>query len=230
MLDQIIGQKRVIRFRTIHSFGLGESQVESMLPDIVNRKHFPKVGITANQATITLRIVAEAAAEEDCYKIMEPTAQLIYETLGDIIFGEGDEKLEDVVCRKLKSSGKSLAVIEAGTRGLLAETVARSNDSADCFVGGIVLPSKQPISHDEMIRRGRRLFNVDYLLLIGAYPSGQPDRNRTEEIFVAVIDAKQTDLQTAILKFENYPFVGHPSMIDDLYIQRSLDLLRRQLK
>ncbi|MDR1963121.1 MAG: CinA family nicotinamide mononucleotide deamidase-related protein [Planctomycetaceae bacterium] len=229
MLDQLTGQKRVLRFRTIHSFGLGESQIEAMLPDIVNRKHEPKVGITANRATITLRIASEAATEEECFKIMEPTATLIYKTLGSLIFGEGDDQLQDVVCRKLNETGQSLAVIEAGTRGLLAEAIAGSKETPECFAGGIVLPPKQPIDPDEMIRRGRRLFSVDYLLLIGAYPSGQPDRNQTENTFVAVIDARKTDLKESILVLKNYPYVGHPDIIDDLYVKRAIDLLRKTI-
>ncbi|MDR2754520.1 MAG: damage-inducible protein CinA [Planctomycetaceae bacterium] len=227
MLDRLTGQKRVLRFRTIHSFGLGESQIETMLPDIINRNHDPKVGITANQATITLRIVAEAVTEEECLKKIEPTATLIYKTLGDLIFGEGDDRLQEVVCRKLNTYGKTLAVIEAGTRGLLAEAIAGSKESPDCFAGGIVLPPKQPIEPDEMIRRGRRLFNVDYLLLIGAYPSGQPDRNRMEETFVAVVDAQKTDLQESVLALQKYPYVGHPNIIDDLYVKRAMNLLRK---
>lgn len=230
MLDQLTGQKRVLRFRTIHSFGLGESQIEAMLPDIINRKHDPKVGITANRATITLRIASEAETEEECFKKIEPTATLIYKTLGDLIFGEGDDRLQEVVCRKLNTSGKTLAVIEAGTRGLLAEAIAGSKEPSDCFAGGIVLPPKQPIEPEEMIRRGRRLFNVDYLLLVGAYPPGQPDRNQTEKTFVAVVDARKTGLQKSVLVLRNYPYIGHPDIIDDLYVKRAMDLLRKTIK
>jgi nicotinamide-nucleotide amidase len=227
MLDQLTGQKRVLRFRSIHSFGLGESQIEAMLPDIINRKHDPKVGITANRATITLRIVAESATEEECFKKIEPTATLIYNTLGQLIFGEGDDRLQEVVCRKLKTSGKTLAVVEAGTRGLLAEAIADSKEPPDCFAGGIVLPPKQPIDPEEMIRRGRRLFDVDYLLLVGAYPTGKPDRNHTEETLVAVINARKTNLQESILALQYYPYVGHPDIIDDLYVKRAIDMLRK---
>ena len=227
LLEQLTGHRKVIRFRSINSFGFGKSQVEAMLPDIVNRKHYPKVGITATQASITLRIASEAETEEECYKIMEPTAKIIYDTLGDIIYSEGDDTLQDVVCRATKKSNQTLAVIEAGTRGLLAESLARSPDSDGCFAGGIVLPPKEPIAAEEMIRRGRRLFNVDYLILVGAYPPGKPDRNRTEEAFVAVVDARQTDLEKSVVALKNYAYVGHPGIIDDLYVKRALDLARK---
>ncbi|MGL4593878.1 MAG: CinA family nicotinamide mononucleotide deamidase-related protein [Thermoguttaceae bacterium] len=256
MLDQTGEREHVIRFRSIHSFGLGESQIEAMLPGLILRDRMPRVGITANGGTITLRIAAEGKTENDCFEQMEPTAKIIYETLGNLIFGEGDDQLQDVVCRKLKNTGKKLAVIEAGTRGLLcdafssetpnSEVVAESTKTTESaktmestkttgkFVGGIVLPPKEAITPSEMIRRGRRLFDADFFLLIGAYPPGMPDRTRNETTFIALVDAHKTDLdqndlEKAIVKIENYAYVGHPSIIDDLFVKRGLNLLRLEI-
>ena len=71
------------------------------------------------------------------------------------------------------------------------------------------------------------MFDADYLLLVGAYPEGKPDRTRKDEAFVAVVHAKEPK---AILQIKNYPFVGHPDLIDDLYIKRALDLFRLYFK
>jgi nicotinamide-nucleotide amidase len=229
LLRELNGE-RFIKYRSIHSFGMGESQVASMLPDILKRDHIPKVGITAAQATITLRIAAEAETEAECDRQIEPTAKSIYDTLGDRIFGEGSDTLADVVCRIVKAQGKKIAAVEAGTRGLLAESLASAEESATCFVGGIVVPQRQPLVPEKMIELGRKMFDADYLLLVGAYPAGQPDRNRNEETFVAAINARESNPQSAILQMKKYPFVGHPSIIDDLYIKRVLDLFRLYFK
>ena len=226
MLETLRGEKRVIKYRAIHSFGLGESQVENMFSGIVAREHIPKVGITATQATITLRIVADCLTEAECDQLIEPTATLIYDTLGNRIFGEGEDTLPDVVCRIINAQGKKIAVVEAGTRGLLAEMLGSSAESATCFLGGVVVPPRRPIAPDKMIELGRKMFDADYLLLIGAYPAGQPERTRSDETFVAVVNAKDANLQTAVLQMQNFPFVGHPGIIDDLYIKRVLDMFR----
>ena len=221
------GKKHIIKSRSIHSFGLGESQVEGMLPGLTARDHVPKVGITATQAMITLRIVAEAETEAECDQLTEPTAKLIYDTLGSRIFGENEDTLSDVVCRIANKQGKKIAVVEAGTRGLLAESFGSSTESATCFLGGVVVPQRVPIAPDKMIEIGRKMFEAtNYLLLVGAYPDGQPNRTRSDETFVAVVDAKESDLQKSMLQIRNYPFTGHPGLIDDLYVKRVLDLFR----
>ena len=227
MLDEVRGGKRVTKSRSIHSFGLGESQVENMLSRIMARDHIPKIGITATQATITLHIFAEGATEEECDRQIKPVVQYIYETLGNRIFGEDDDTLPDVVCRIANTQDKKIAVVEAGTRGLLSASLGGSPESATCFLGGLVVPPRRPIAPDRMIEFGRSAFDMaDYLLLIGAYPEGAPDRTRSDETFVAVVNAKDSKLQTSILQIRNFPFVGHPGIIDDLYVKRVLDMFR----
>ena len=226
MHEELEGKKHIIKSRSIHSFGMGESQVENMLPGLTARDHVPRVGITATQATITLRIVAEGETEAECDQRIEPTAKLIYDTLGTRIFGENEDTLPTVVCRIANKQGKKIAVVEAGTRGLLAESFGSTEESATCFLGGVVVPPRVPIAPDKMIEVGRKMFEADYLLLIGAYPEGQPDRTRSDETFVAIVNAKESDLQKSILQMRNYPFVGHPGIIDDLYVKRVLDMFR----
>ena len=74
-----------ICFRRIKCFGAGESAVEAMLPDLIERGRDPLVGITAHEATITLRIVARGANEAACQAKIAPTESIIRECLGDLI-------------------------------------------------------------------------------------------------------------------------------------------------
>ncbi len=227
MLNRYRNEKLVLRFRTIHCFGAGESQIEAMLPDIVNRKHSPRVGITADRGTITLRIAAEAKTEAECETIMEPTAATIYAKLGDLIFGEGTDRLQDVVCRKLNKSGKTLAVVESGTRGLLSDAVAASPEANECFVGGLVVHPHRKTTAEEMIKTARTVFKADYFLLVGPYPMGAPDRQRCDEVFIALADGRNDKEPLPTLAWEVHRFAGHPDIIDDLFVKRTLSLLRR---
>lgn len=64
------GDCRVIRHRCLRCFGVGESDLERMLPDLIQRGRTPTVGITVNQATITLRITAEGPTPQACFAAM----------------------------------------------------------------------------------------------------------------------------------------------------------------
>ena len=117
-------EPRVIRHRRIKCFGVGESALEAMLPDLIRRNREPRVGITAGDATITLRITATADDEAACFTSMEPTVATIYESLGDLVFGEEDDELEHVVVRLLEQQAMTLAIAEWATSGLIGEKVS----------------------------------------------------------------------------------------------------------
>ena len=95
-------RRKVIAHYRIKCFGVGESDLEAMLPDLIARERYPLVGITVHQATITLRITAEGETPAAARAAMQPTIDTIHQCLGDLIFGEEDDELEDVVVRLLQ--------------------------------------------------------------------------------------------------------------------------------
>lgn len=142
--------QRVIRHARINSFGLGESAAEEMLGDVTRRGRDPEVGITVHEATITLRIVSEAATIEECQKKIQETRDIIYECLGEFIFGEEDDELQHAVVRALAQASRTLAVADAGTGGLIAQLLfgaAQAEPAADrdralaAVTGALVAPS-----------------------------------------------------------------------------------------
>ena len=94
-------------FHSLKVFGIGESDVEKRLPDLIHRDRDPIVGITVSRATITLRIAALCRNEEEFLAKIQPTIQHIRGELGLLVFGEGETDLEHaahalLIDRKLK--------------------------------------------------------------------------------------------------------------------------------
>jgi nicotinamide-nucleotide amidase len=189
---------RVIRHRRIKCFGVGESQLEAMLPDIIRRGREPTVGITVSDATITLRITAAGADDAECQRLIEPTVATIRECLGTLVFGDEHDELEHVVSRLLAEQGRTLAIAEWATGGLVEDwlQLAAPANAPQLALGltatsrkqlAKVLPLAQAdaailhsaIAHDSqtatlMAEGVRRLAGADFGLGIAAWPP-EPD-------------------------------------------------------
>jgi len=138
---------RVIQGKRIQCFGLGESACEEMLGDVTARGRDPEVGITVHLATITLRIVAEGASANECQAKIAATEAVIRERLGNYVFGEEEDELQDVVLRTLAATGHTLATAEAGTGGLLANWLTADDGRGGGYVGGVVLATETVRAH-----------------------------------------------------------------------------------
>ena len=182
---------RVILRRNIKCFGMGESQLESLMPDLIRRGRIPRVGINASRATIILRIVAEGESQEHCRAQIESTAAEIREQLGTLVYGEGDDELPDVAVRLLRRHGQTLATAEIATGGLVAQWLAKAAGGDGPFRGGLVaadmavmtrlllLGPATPTADGESFARAmaiacREQFRTDLGLAVGALPSIGP--------------------------------------------------------
>ncbi len=240
-----LGTRKVIRHWRIKCFGAGESHVEEMLPDLIRRGREPAVGITVHEATITLRISATGATAEECLTAMQPTEATIRQCLGNLVFGEEDDELEDVVVRMLVERGQSLATVESGTQGLLAHWLAETAGQSGSVRGGVVLPATGEVATwlsatdppivdpagsaaaAALASQCRERFGSDYALAIGAFPpleaSGQDDASQpAPEYFFALATPSKVTVRSSTL-------ASHPSIWKPRAAKQALNLLRLQL-
>ncbi len=155
-LQERLGQQpSVIVRQVIKTFGVGESQVENLLPNLIVRGNDPQVGITASDATISLRIQTVAPTVAAGYAKIKPVVETIQQCLGTLIYGHDDDELEDVVVRQLEQRQIRLAVVEWGTRGMVTQRLdeAYSRWQAATGVLGRGFQGAVVLTHAEAVRR-----------------------------------------------------------------------------
>lgn len=111
-INSVHGDATVIRHRVLRCFGIGESQAESMMPDLIDRDREPKVGITASYSIISFRISAKANSEKECLEQISATESYIRETLGNVVFGSEDETLGGVTANLLANYRLSVSFVD----------------------------------------------------------------------------------------------------------------------
>ncbi len=124
-----LGSKRWF-YHSVKVFGIGESDVEKKLPDLIHRDRDPIVGITVSKATITLRIAALCSNEAEFQSKIEPTIQQIHEQLGQLIFGEGEIDIDSATQASLTDGATKLGVIEIGSGAWIQKYLADLSSQA----------------------------------------------------------------------------------------------------
>jgi nicotinamide-nucleotide amidase len=218
--------RRVIRVHTVRCFGVGESDLEAMLPDLIRRGREPTVGITVSHATISLRILAEGGSEAECQAQIESTATIIRECLGELVFGEGEEELSHAVIRLAGARGVTIATGESGSGGLLASWLSEADSTGRFFRGGLVRRARSCSTLEATIQladEARRVLETDYGLALSDFPDSDSPGTVPGNVYAAHSSAQGVVTAT-------YPFAGHPDILRTRATKQALNLLRLSLR
>lgn len=132
---------RVLRF-----FGIGESQLVTILADLIDHQTDPTLAPYAKTGEVTLRLSTKAVSQEKADQALDILENQILSrqtfegiSLRDICYGYGEEtRLASVVVEELKKRQKSITAAESLTAGLFQATLADFSGVSAIFNGGFV--------------------------------------------------------------------------------------------
>jgi nicotinamide-nucleotide amidase len=142
-----VGPGESRRIQVLHCFGLPEGQMDQRLREAIQGRVGllgAQVGFRVRFPVIDVRLYVSHQDAKQAEKILHEASQVVHEKLGDVIFGEGEEiTLARVVGDLLKGGGKTLAVAESCTGGLLSDWITDVPGASDYFLQGVVSYSNQ---------------------------------------------------------------------------------------
>lgn len=133
-----LAEGTVLRTRTLHTFGIPEAELGSRIADLMRRGNNPEVGTTAEFSVIGIRMNATAASEAAALEMLDVTEREIRARLGSAVYGVDGQTLAGAAGRGLLAAGRTLAVAESCTGGLLGALITDEPGSSAYFLGGII--------------------------------------------------------------------------------------------
>ena len=236
-------QPETIYSQMVKICGIGESQVETMIKDMVDAQTNPTIAPYAKTSEVHLRITAKAKDEEEAVKLMKPVVKELKKRFGmNIYTTKAEDTLEDVVVRLLKKYDLTVATAESCTGGLLSGRLINVPGASDVFKEGFVTYSNKAkrkyldvskptlkkygaVSEEtakEMAKGG--VFASDSDACIAVTGIAGPDGG-TEEKPVGTVYIGCYINNT--VKVEKFRFKGNRAKVREQAVTKGLDLLRR---
>jgi nicotinamide-nucleotide amidase len=134
------GTQTAIFLKRFHSYGLGESHVDSLLTGV--EQLVPdgtvKLGFRAHYPQLETKLTARGVDMDDIRAKLAPVEREVRKRLGNFIMAEDDQTLEGVILGELTRCQGSLAIVETFTGGQMAARIAPLPGAEKVFRRGIV--------------------------------------------------------------------------------------------
>jgi nicotinamide-nucleotide amidase len=230
------GTQAVIHLKRFHSYGLGESHVDSLL-DGVERlapDGAVKLGFRAHYPQLETKLTVRGRDIDEVRRFLEPVQAEVRKRIGNFILAEDEKTLEGVVLETLRARGATLAIAETFTAGHIAGRIAHLPGAETVFRRDIVardvtefreaIGSAEVATAASVAEALRRQTGVSHALAVLIALDDGPDRidfGATLDIAIATAEGTVTR-DARILGGRDWVRLGA--------IEMSLDALRRYLQ
>lgn len=144
-LQNINGQQ-IIASKVLKFVGIGESDLEHQLLDLIQAQTNPTIAPLARDEGMTLRLTAKGDSLSGAEDLLDEMKGLILNRVGQHYYGEDDETIAEVIANILKDNNMSLAAAESLTGGAFSSQIVSVPGSSAYFKGSVV-------SYDTSIKR-----------------------------------------------------------------------------
>jgi nicotinamide-nucleotide amidase len=124
--------------RTLHTVGIGESEVDRRIEDLFREYENPKIAVLAHVWRVDVKVMAKAPDRATAEAMIAPVAAQLRERIGSGYFGDDATTLGGAILEALTARALSVGVAESVTGGALADAFVQVPGASRVFRGGIV--------------------------------------------------------------------------------------------
>jgi nicotinamide-nucleotide amidase len=130
--------REAIYTRTLHTVGIGESELDRRVEDLFRTLENPKIAMLAHGFAVDVKVMAKARSRAEADAMIEPVAAQLRARIGSGYYGDDDTTLPGAIVRALTARGLTLGTAESCTGGGIADQIVSVAGASAVFRGGIV--------------------------------------------------------------------------------------------
>ena len=135
---------QIICSQTVKICGVGESQVETMMKDMIDAQTNPTLATYAKTGEVHIRVTAEAETWKAAMKLIKPVVKELKNRFGsDIYTTEEDVTLEKAVVELLQANKLTITCGESCTGGLLSARLINVPGVSETYKSGVIAYSNK---------------------------------------------------------------------------------------
>ncbi|MBQ9180428.1 MAG: competence/damage-inducible protein A [Firmicutes bacterium] len=132
-----------IVYKLIRTMGIGESQLETQLLDLIDGQTDPTLATYAKEGESYVRVASKRETKEEATAAVEDMIEKVRDRIGEFIYSEDNEDLWTVTGRLLLEKGLTLSAAESCTGGLFAKTMTDIPGISEVFDRSLVTYSNK---------------------------------------------------------------------------------------
>jgi nicotinamide-nucleotide amidase len=142
-----LGKAERIESRVLRFFGIGESQLETEIEDLLDQQTNPTIAPLAGDGEVTLRLTAKHSSEQEAILLLDEVERKIQERVSEFFYGYEETSLYAETIHFLKENKLTIASAESLTGGLFSERLVSFSGAGDVVQGGIVCYQNEVKQH-----------------------------------------------------------------------------------
>ena len=134
-------EKRVnyeFEHRFLHMMGIGESDAELMIKDLIEHQTNPTIAPYASPGEVCFRITQRKLRGHVEADLISPVVKKIKSRLGQYIYEDGERTLPEVVFSLLKEKGQTISFAESCTVGMISAKFGAISGVSQVFAGSVI--------------------------------------------------------------------------------------------
>ncbi len=129
--------------RVLRTTGIPESTLAERLQGVGDAAEGVRIAFQAHRTGVDVRLTTEGTDRAACQSAIQRVEEVVRTRVGEFIYGVDDCLLEEVVGHLLRKGGRTIAVAESCTGGLVAHRFTNVSGSSSYFERGVVAYSNQ---------------------------------------------------------------------------------------